>query len=407
MATKHVRRADQFSQHPFNCLWLLQHCSTRNELLLLLLFWALFPIDSAYKWLYFPDLYLCHHCTKYKQQMQEKTLTVSLAKWQFIYSFQVLFPGRKRPARLGNAALWWSEQIEVYYKHANTSPLKYGRQLNTAAWLELRLEAVSAAARPPSLWKPIKTSGRNTPVPPLWRVSKAAKANDRKTKKNERPRSGLRVKKSLILPLTHPRQSSGTSRQWLEIARDQSTGRHISTLLKRINVKCWGQINGWTDSISIDMDLVFDITSASEWPMFISCACQSGRWKKPLPAAAAQGLWRTTPMKWQVRVNLLVQHWNTLDTPLTVDLFLSTAATCRPTSSSSSPPSDWKPPLSHPLACSETTVWRESTCVPGERRRGERKCEIAGGRELASKLRLPGYVAKRKHSVRRRAGPTF
>lgn len=82
-------------------------------------------------------------------------------------------------------------------------------------------------------------------------------------KKRRRPGSSdLRVKKSLILPLTHPRQCNGTSPPQLEIAHNQSTGRHISVLLKRINVKCRGQINGWQDSKSIDMDLLFDITSA-------------------------------------------------------------------------------------------------------------------------------------------------
>lgn len=99
-----------------------------------------------------------------------------------------------------------------------------------------------------------------------------------KTKKKEGRRPGspdLRVKKTLILPLTHPRHSNGTSPLWLEIAHNQSTGRHISVLLKRINVKCWGQINGWQDSRSIDMDLVFDITSARHRPMLISCACLS------------------------------------------------------------------------------------------------------------------------------------
>ncbi len=68
---------------------------------------------------------------------------------------------------------------------------------------------------------------------------------DKKRQKGRRPGSSdLRVKKYLILPLTHPRHCNGTSPPQLKIARNQSTGRHISVLLKRINVQCSGQING-------------------------------------------------------------------------------------------------------------------------------------------------------------------
>lgn len=69
-------------------------------------------------------------------------------------------------------------------------------------------------------------------------------ANNRH-RKGRRPGSAdLRVKKCLILPLTYPRHCNGTSPAQLKIAHNQSTGRHISVLLKCINVKCRGQING-------------------------------------------------------------------------------------------------------------------------------------------------------------------
>lgn len=94
-----------------------------------------------------------------------------------------------------------------------------------------------------------------------------------KQKKGRRPGSSdLCVEKSLILPLTHPRQCNGTSLPQLEIAHNQSTGRHISVLLKHINVKCSRKINGWQDSQSINTDRLFDITSARHRPILISCA---------------------------------------------------------------------------------------------------------------------------------------
>lgn len=102
---------------------------------------------------------------------------------------------------------------------------------------------------------------------------------EKKAKKGRRPGSSdLRVKKCLILPLTHPRHCNGTSPPQLKIAHNQSTGRHISALLKRINVQCRGQINGWQDSKSIDMDMLFGITSAlpSAHTYFL-CLCPMGR----------------------------------------------------------------------------------------------------------------------------------
>lgn len=67
----------------------------------------------------------------------------------------------------------------------------------------------------------------------------------KKDKKGRRPGStDSRAEKCLILPLTHPRQCNGTSPLQLKIDHNQSTGRHISVLLKRINVQCRGQING-------------------------------------------------------------------------------------------------------------------------------------------------------------------
>ena len=120
--------------------------------------------------------------------------------------------------------------------------------------------------------------------------------------KSRRPGSSdLRVKKCLILPLTRPRHCNGTSPPQLKIAHNQSTGRHISVLLKRINVQCREQIDGWQDSKSINMDVRFGITSARHRPILISCAFvqwaaqHSACWKKYLPVE--QGLWRTTQIK--------------------------------------------------------------------------------------------------------------
>lgn len=59
---------------------------------------------------------------------------------------------------------------------------------------------------------------------------------------------------------------NGTGPLQLKIAHNQSTGRHISVLLKRINVQCSGRINGWQDSKSIDMDMLFGITSTRPSP---------------------------------------------------------------------------------------------------------------------------------------------
>lgn len=65
--------------------------------------------------------------------------------------------------------------------------------------------------------------------------------NTHHRRKKRRPGSSdLRVKKCLILPLTHARHCNGTSPPQLKIAHNQSTGRHISVLLKRINVQCRG-----------------------------------------------------------------------------------------------------------------------------------------------------------------------
>lgn len=80
----------------------------------------------------------------------------------------------------------------------------------------------------------------------------------------------------LILPLTHPRHCNGTGLLRLKIAHNQSTGRHISVLLKRINEQCRGRINGWQDSESIDTDMLFGITSSCHRPVLVSCA--SVRW---------------------------------------------------------------------------------------------------------------------------------
>lgn len=76
----------------------------------------------------------------------------------------------------------------------------------------------------------------------------------------------------LILPLTHPRYCDGTGPPQLKIAHNQSTGRHISVLLKHINERCRGWIDGWQDSESIDMDMLFGITSSRRRPVLISCA---------------------------------------------------------------------------------------------------------------------------------------
>lgn len=103
-----------------------------------------------------------------------------------------------------------------------------------------------------------------------WRTATATQRW--RKKRQEAWEFRLRVKKCLILPLTHLRHCNGTSPPQLKIAHNQSTGRHISVLLKRINVQCRGQINGWQDSKSIDMDMLFGITSARHRPILISCA---------------------------------------------------------------------------------------------------------------------------------------
>lgn len=104
----------------------------------------------------------------------------------------------------------------------------------------------------------------------------------------------------LILPLTHPWPCNGTGRLQLEIAHNQSAGRHISMLLKRINVQCRGWIDGWQDSESIDIDMLFGITSSRHRPvLYFLCLCPMGRpalglLEKKYLQWVEQGLWRTT-----------------------------------------------------------------------------------------------------------------
>lgn len=107
----------------------------------------------------------------------------------------------------------------------------------------------------------------------------------------------------------------------LKIAHNQSTGRRISVLLKRINVQRRGRINGWQDSKGINMDMLFGITTTPHRPVLISCAFVQRAvqrlvyWKKYLPVEKKKkkGLWRTTELKWQHNPTLLPTEWSNTD----------------------------------------------------------------------------------------------